>query len=230
MKKAGFIGGIAPASTIDYYKGIIDGCRAYPEFEGYPEIIIDSINLSAMLRLVAENRWEELIHMLLHAIENLRKGGADFAAILANTPHIVFDEVEKRSVLPLISIVKATCQAAQKQGSKKVVVLGTIFTMRSGLYTKAFKDYGIEAFVPDDQTKLSVNNIIYPNLENGIVMPQQKSEMLDIANTLIAENNADALVLGCTELPLMIKQEDIKTPILNTTQIHTDAIVKYLME
>ena len=102
--------------------------------------------------------------------------------------------------------------------------------MRSGLYSNAFKNYGIEAVVPDDETKLSVNNIIYPNLENGIILPQQKSEILNIANTLIAEHNADALVLGCTELPLLIKQEDIKTPILNTTQIHIDAIVKYLME
>ena len=80
MKKAGFIGGIAPVSTIDYYKGIIDGCRAYPAFDGYPEIIIDSINLSAMLRLVAESRWEELINMLLHAVENLHKGGRRFCS------------------------------------------------------------------------------------------------------------------------------------------------------
>jgi aspartate racemase len=230
MKKVGIIGGIGPASTLDYYKGIINGYREIIGNNDYPKIIIDSVNMIEMLNLLTENKMAELVSFLLASIDNLAAAGADFAAIASNTPHIVFDEVQKKSALPLISIVEETCKYAMASGCKKVLILGTYFTMSNGLYTSAFESYGIEAQVPDPDGQQFVHGIIFPNLENGIILEEDKQKLLEFTHRLINEGNADALVLGCTELPLIIQQDDIETPILNTTQIHIDAIVKELLK
>lgn len=229
MKKVGIVGGIGPASTLDYYKYIIEGYRAITKNNEYPKIIIDSINMTEMMGYLSENRWDELVSLLVCSIKSLASAGANFVAIASNTPHIVFDEVKKQSAIPLISIVDETCKYALNNGCKKVVVLGTSFTMSSGLYTNAFGKYDIEAFVPDIIDQNAIHSIIFPSLEEGIVLPNEKSKMLDIAKKLIRTHNADALVLGCTELPLMIQQNDIETMTLNTTQIHIKSIIKRLL-
>jgi aspartate racemase len=225
MKKVGIIGGIGPASTLDYYSGIIDGYRAKANDGSYPEIVIDSVNMSEMLSYVENSDWDKLVSMLVNAISNLAGAGAKVAAIASNTPHIVFDKVQNRSPLPLISIVDETCRFAQVNGCKKVAVIGTRFTMGSGLYSEALSRYGITAVVPLESEQEAIPGIIFPKLEDGIVDPEDKREMLTIANRLLTEHNADALLLGCTELPLMIKDQDLNTSILNTTQIHIEAIV-----
>lgn len=225
MKKVGIVGGIGPASTLDYYSGIIDGFRAKIKDDNYPEIVINSINMTEMLSYVSSKNWDALVDMLLNAIKNLADAGAEFGAIASNTPHIVFDKVQKKSALPLISIVTETCKYAQLKKCKKVAVIGTLFTMSSGLYSEAFKNYGITAVVPSENEQMAIHGIIFPRLEEGIVVPDDKQKMLSIAKGLIAEQNADALVLGCTELPLMIKDNDLDTLILNTTRIHIESIV-----
>jgi len=229
MKKVGIIGGIGPASTIDYYNGIIQKCRAKAGDEDYPEIIINSINMTEMLAHVSAGDWPALTDMLLRAIQSLANAGADFAAIASNTPHIVFDAVRKQSALPLISIVEETCKYAQSQNCQKVLVIGTRFTMRSGLYTAAFERYGIIAAIPSDNQQEAIHNLFFPNLENGIVIQEDKRQMLHIISDLVAEHRADALVLGCTELPLMIKPGDVDTFVLDTTQIHIDTIVSAIL-
>lgn len=133
MKKVGIIGGIGPASTLDYYSGIINGVRAKINDDNYPQIVINSVNMTEMLSYVSNNDWDSLSNMLLAAVQDLANAGADLAAIASNTPHIVFDRIQKKSVLPLISIVDATCAYSQQWGCKTVVVIGTRFTMSSGL-------------------------------------------------------------------------------------------------
>ena len=229
MKKAGIIGGIGPASTLDYYSGIIDGVRAKANDDNYPEIIINSINMTKMLSLVQNKDWDGLVEMLLTAIQNLADAGAEFAAIASNTPHIVFDQVQAKSPLPLNSIVDATCRYAQSQNYKKAVIIGTKFTMSSGLYSEAFSRYSIAAVTPFENQQEAIYNLFFPNLENGIIVPEDKIKMLKIVNGLIMEHQADTLVLGCTEFPLMIKDGDVDAFILNTTQIHIDAIVDVIM-
>ena len=229
MKKVGIIGGIGPMSTLDYYSGILNGVRAKTNDENYPEIIINSINMTNMLMLLSNENWESIIDLLLVAIKDLAAAGADFAAIASNTPHIVFDRVQSQSALPLISIVDATCEYAKIKNVKKAVVIGTRSTMRSGLYTKAFNKYNISAVVPSENDQISINNIIFPKLEEGIVVPEDKLKMLEIVELLIAEHNGDALILGCTELPLMIKEDDMDILMLNTTRIHIDAIVNSII-
>jgi len=228
MKKIGIIGGIGPASTLDYYSGVVSGYRAKINDGNYPKIVINSVNMAEMLSYVSGKDWDNLVNMLLAAINELAAAGAEFAAVASNTPHIVFDRIKQRSPLPLISIVGATCEYAQSKSCKKVIVLGTRFTMSSGLYSEAFKKYDIAAIVPSEQEQAEIHGIIFPNLEDGIIVPEDKQRMLAIADKLIAEHNADALVLGCTELPLMIKDGDLNTLLLNTAQIHIDAIVNYI--
>jgi aspartate racemase len=228
MKKAGIIGGIGPASTLDYYCGIINGYRTKTNDGNYPEIIINSVNMTEMLLYVSNEDWGSLENMLLKAIKDLASAGADFAAIASNTPHIVFDKVQGKSVLPLVSIVDATCAKVYDKGCKRVVVIGTRFTMSSGLYLKALRMYGIEAIIPPENDQTAIHGIIFPKLEDGIVVPEDKKKMLRIANGLINNSNAGGLVLGCTELPLMIKDGDMDTLIFNTTQIHIDSIVNLI--
>jgi len=225
MKKIGIVGGIGPASTLDYYSGIINGFRQKTGDDNYPEIIINSINMTEMLSYVSYKDWNSLVNLLLNSIENLAKAGAELAAIASNTPHIVFGEVQKQSALPLISIVEETCKYAQLKRCKKVVVIGTGFTMSNGLYNEALKKYNIAASVPSKEDQAAIHNIIFPKLEEGIVVPEDKQKMLAITERLLTEQNADGLILGCTELPLMIKDKDLDTLIFNTTQIHIESIV-----
>jgi aspartate racemase len=230
MKKAGIIGGMGPASTLDYYNDIINGCRERTMSDQYPELVIDSVNMTQMLGYIADNNMDELINMLYQSIIHLKSAGADFAAMASNTPHVVFNRLQEKSPIPLISIIEETCSYAKSIGCKSVVVLGTMFTMRSGLYTDAFDRYGIKAYVPDSEGQDVVHNIIFPNLENAVIIAEEKERMLELADKLVRKHSADALVLGCTELPLMIKPQDLSTTILNTTQIHVNAIIKEMIK
>lgn len=166
---------------------------------------------------------------MVASVHTLAAAGAEFAAMAANTAHIVFDRVRERSPLPLISIVEETCKSAKKKGCKKVIVFGTGFTMSSGMYTEAFARYGIEALIPTPDEQKAIHGVIFPNLQEGIVLPEEKRLVLDIANRMIAETGADGLILGCTELPLIIKPDDLDIHVLDTTQIHIDAIVDYIL-
>ncbi|MGE5652700.1 MAG: aspartate/glutamate racemase family protein [Bacillota bacterium] len=230
MKKLGLVGGIGPESTLDYYEGIIARYREGVEEDRYPQMIIDSIDLAEMYAYASDKNWAPFTERLVESIRNLAAGGAEFAAMAANTAHIVFDEVSRRSPLPLISIVEETCQCAQVKGCKSVVIFGTAFTMSSGLYTEAFARLGIKAFVPTAEEQAAIHNIIFPHLQEGIVLPEEKDAILQIAKRMITENKADALILGCTELPLIIKEEDLDVLVLDTTQIHISAIVSRLLE
>ena len=229
MKKAGIIGGIGPASTLDYYDGIIKGVRKAAGGEDYPRLVISSINMTEMIGYVSAGETDKLTALLAGAVNETAAAGAEFAAIASNTPHIVFGAVQARAKLPLISIVDETCREAERAGCRRVVVLGTLFTMQSGLYTKAFEKLGIEAFVPDERGQEEVYGIIFPNLENGIVLPEEKARLLEISSKLIETYQADALVLGCTELPLAIKPGDLDTLILDTAQIHIKSIVRAIL-
>jgi aspartate racemase len=225
MKKVGIIGGLGPASTPDYYLGIINGYRAKAGDDNYPKIVINSLNMTEVLSYTSSEDWDTLVDVLVDAIHDAAYAGAEFAAIASNTPHIVFDRVAKQARLPLISIVDVTCRTARAKGCKLTLLLGTRFTMSSGFYPEALKKYDIEAIVPSKDEQALIHNLIFPKLENGIVVPEDKQKMLELVSRLIKEHEADAVILGCTELPLMIKDGDLETLLLNTTQIHIDAIV-----
>lgn len=230
MKKLGIVGGIGPSSTLDYYKGINDGFKARTNGTGNPPMIIDSLDLDVAYELVDQKRWKEFTDLFVNSLQILVGGGAEFGILAANTAHIVFDDIQNRISIPLLSIVYETCKKAKEANCRKVIVFGTGFTMKSGLYTEAFKKYNIEAFVPTEEEQQAIHGIIFPNLQNGIVLPEEKEIILRIANRMLAETHADALILGCTELPFIIKEGDLDTLLLDTTKIHIEAILDYLLQ
>jgi len=230
MKKIGLVGGIGPASTIEYYLGLIEKCHKEQGKEIYPEIVIDSVNMSKHDVALAECDYDMLCDYLLNSISNLKAAGAEIAAITANTEHIIWNMVCEKFQLPVISIVEATVKEIKKMGMKRVLIFGTAFTLRSGLYEKELKKNGIIAITPSDRDISIIGNLIYPNLENGVVIPKDKRELIVLAEKYIAEEKADAMILGCTELPLAIKPEDISVPILNTTEIHINEIYRKATE
>jgi aspartate racemase len=223
----GIIGGVGPASTLDYYTGFINGYRSITKDNSYPEVIIYSIDMTKMLSFLDVKDYNGLVQYLVEYVQKLKNAGAEFAAIASNTPHIVYDDLVKISPLPLVSIVESTCLYAKEKNYKKVLILGTKFTMKSSLYTSAFEKHGIEAVTPDEAGIEKVHSLIFPKLEEGIVVPEDKVQMIALANKICDEQKIDAVVLGCTEIPLMIKDDDLKYPILNTTEIHVQALLKW---
>lgn len=226
MKKVGLVGGIGPASTVEYYLGIIEKSRIEQGEDVYPEIVIDSMNMSQHDKALAEKDYNKLCNYLLRSLSNLKAAGAEIAAITANTEHIVWDMICDRLPLPVISIVDATVREIKQRGFKKVLVFGTSFTLKSGLYESALSQQGITAIIPSGGDASIIGRLIYPNMENGIVIPDDRRKLIELAEKYISEEKADAMILGCTELPLAIKPGDVSVPVLNTTEIHINEIYR----
>jgi len=225
----GIIGGLGPASTVDYYKKIIERYRNITRKDEYPQIIINSVNMTEILNHLELAEYELLTQKLLKNITQLEKAGATIGVISSNTPHIVFNQLKKESPIPLISIVTSTVEKAKDKGYKKLLLTGTIFTMGNDFYLKEFEKENIKCITPNREDKQVIHNIIFPNLENGIVIEEDKSKFKKIVEKIILEENIDGVILGCTELPLMVKKGDLSKPILNTIDIHIDKIVKSII-
>lgn len=230
MKKLGLIGGIGPESTIPYYHDIVYGVQSKIGEKFFPNLIIESLNVFDVLNMCDKKEYEELTNYLMVAINNLRASGADFIALSGNTPHIVFDELKKRSSIPLVSIVEATCDETKRRNISKVGLLGTIFTMDGEFFKKPFENNHIEVVTPTDEEKRFVNEKISQELELGIVKEETLSAFLKIVQRMKDENGIQAIVLGCTELPLLFK--GIRTPVdcLDTMQIHIQTLVNMIIE
>jgi aspartate racemase len=230
MKKIGIIGGIGPESTVDYYKLIIGAFHGKQADLGYPEIIIYSANLSSLMRILEAKEWDNLTEWLLEKVVALHKAGADFAVIGSNTPHIVFDKVKSRSPIPMLSIVEETCYNAQKRGVSKLGLLGTRFTMESDFFKKPFGDRGMAVITPEKEDQELIHHRLFSEIELGIIKDSTKDELLSIVKKMINRHSIDALILGCTELPLILKKDEFGIPFLNTTAIHAESIVNYCLE
>jgi aspartate racemase len=231
MKKIiGIIGGIAPPSTIEYYRKIITGFQEKGKTRQYPSILINSINMTYMLELVAKKEFQALVAYLSSEIQKLKDGGADFAALASNTPHIVFEQLRKRSVIPLISIVEAARIYAQNHGLKKLGLFGTQSTMQSGFYQDEFSKEGIEIMTPSLESQAYIHEKYMNEFVLGIYQESTKKVLLDIVHHMIKQNRIEGLILGGTELPFILKEEDfIGFTLLNTTDIHVDSILEYAM-
>jgi aspartate racemase len=230
MKKLGLIGGIGPESTIPYYHDIVYGVQSKVDEKFFPNLTIESVNVFDVLNMCDRKEYEALTNYLMSAIDNLRASGADFIALSGNTPHIVFDELQKRSPIPLVSIIEATCNETKRRNISKVGLLGTIFTMDGEFFKKPFENNHIEVVTPTDEEKRFVNQKIAEELELGIVKDETLSAFLKIVQRMKDENGIQAIVLGCTELPLLFK--GIKTPVdcLDSMQIHIQTLVNIIIE
>lgn len=227
MKKIGIVGGIGPESTLDYYKGIIDAFKpTYEESSGYPEIAIESLNIKEMTAYVNAGEWTKLAKLIAGRFEILRSGGSEMGAIASNTPHRVFEEIQAETQLPLISIVEKTAEFAQNAGLKTCILLGTRFTMESDFYPKMFEKHGIHVVVPDPDAQAYINQKLFDEIEFGIIKEETKKGFLDIVEILQKKYEADGVIMGCTELPMILSPEDVSCFYLNTTSIHIQAIVR----
>ncbi|MBN1813928.1 MAG: amino acid racemase [Anaerolineae bacterium] len=228
MKKIGPVGGIGPESTLDYYERIIDAFRADKAGTDYPEIILYSANLAESMAILKTGDMATLTDWLVDKFQALHRAGADFAAIGSNTPHVVFEEVAARSPIPLISIVEATRQKAAELGLKKLGLMGTLFTMQADFYQRVFAASGMSVVVPGIESQQLIEQRLFTEIEIGIIKDSTREELLAIAKRMIDREGIEGVILGCTELPLILTQDTYDgVPFLNTTAVHVESIVEY---
>jgi aspartate racemase len=230
MRTAGMIGGLGPESTVDYYRSIIARYRARKTDAGYPHVIINSLDVDKGIALLDAGRLGDLADYLAAGVELLVRAGVDFGFIAANTPHLVFDEVQSRSAIPLLSIVRATSNHARALGLKKLGLFGTGFTMRASFYPEEFQRAGMALVRPKDSEMEVIHRKYIDELLNNRFLSQTRTEILSIALRMKNEDGIEALVLAGTELPLLLR--DSPPPgieFLDTTMIHVEAIVDQLL-
>jgi aspartate racemase len=230
MKTLGIIGGIGPESTIDYYRRIIATYRQRNPDGSYPQIIINSIDMNEMLDFIEANELVKLTEYLLEEVQKLARAGADFGLLASNTPHIIFNELSSQSPIPLLSIVEATCEATKKLGLKRVGLFGTRFSMQGGFYQDVFFKAGITLILPDVEEQLYIHDKYMSELVNGITVPETRERLLAITEKLKAQKYIEGLILGGTELPLILREEMYcGIPFLDTTKIHVERAVAQML-
>ena len=230
MKTVGIIGGVGPESTIEYYRFIIEAYREQKPDGSYPSIIINSVDVNKYVGLATANKVEEFADELVVEIERLTRAGADFAVLAANTPHIVFDELQRRASIPMLSIVEATRDKALRLGFKRVGLLGTRFTMTGGFYQKVFAAAGLEMVAPNEEEQHYVHEKYIGELLNNVFCAETRAGLLAIVDQLSQREKVEAVILGGTELPLILRDgEHHGVPFLDTTKIHVEKIVERLL-
>src|SRR5258708_14667041 len=224
MKTVGIIGGMGPESTIEYYRAIIAAYREQIKDGNYPSIIINSINLKKLLDLIGTNELAKVAELLVSEVERLARAGADFGLMASNTPHVVFDEVQRRSPIPLVSIVQATCQAAKALRMKKLGLFGTRFTMQARFYPEVFSREVIAVVVPLPEEQAYIHEKYMVELLNNIIRPDTREQLLAIVDRMKDRDGIQGMILGGTELPLILRDDAASIiPFLDTTQIHAKA-------
>jgi aspartate racemase len=229
MRTIGIIGGLGPESTIDYYRSIIARYRARKPDGGYPRILINSLDVEKGIAMLDAGRLDDLADYLVAGLEALVRAGAELACIAANTPHLVFDAVQSRSAIPLLSIVRATCERAKALGLKRVGLMGTGFTMRASFYPDEFRRAGVALVVPQEAEREFIHTKYIGELLNNKFLPETRAAILRIADRMKAEDAIEALVLAGTELPLLLRNSGSAIEFLDTTVIHVEAIVDELL-
>jgi aspartate racemase len=183
-----------------------------------------------MLDLIAANNLEDVTAYLLSEIHKLARGGADFGLLASNTPHVVFNALRSQSPIPLISIVEVTCQAAEKKGLRRVGLLGTRFTMQGRFYPEVFEKAGIALVLPEPKEQTYIHDIYMGELVHGIIRPETRTALLAIVERMKTEEKIEGLILGGTELPLILRDSaDLDIPFLDTTRLHVESVVSWLL-
>lgn len=222
MNKIGLIGGITPESTILYYR-ILNQLNASKLGEKHSaKIILNTFDFGEISKLQTEGNWEKLNQLMAEAGKNLENGGATCILICANTMHLCIDAVKKVVNIPVIHIAEATAIAITTKGLKKVSLLGTKYTMEKDFFKDILTSFGIETIIPDDKDRNEIHRVIYDELSRGELKPSSKDNYIKIINKQI-QSGAEGVILGCTEIPLLIHQEDVVVSVFDTTTIHASA-------
>lgn len=226
MKTLGLIGGISWVSTADYYKFINEGINKELGGLNFSKCIIHSFNYADIKKNNDNNDWDKTFDMLSKACEHLKQSGAEAIVLCANTMHLIADRIEEKVKLPIIHIATETAKEIRKQHLTKVGLLGTKFTMELDFFTSKLTEQHIESLIPDEEDRAFIHTTIFDELGKGIVNNSTKERYISICNRLI-ENGAQGIILGCTEIPMLIKPEDLTVPTFDTTLIHSEAAVRF---
>ncbi len=230
MKILGLIGGTGPESTIDYYRLLTAQYREKADGAS-PPVIINSVNLKLMIEWMSANELDKVTDYLVAEFERLEKAGVDFAALTANTPHIVFDEIKQRVTLPLISIVEAACERAQTLGFKSVGLFGTRYTMQAPFYPTVFSRTDIKLVTPNSEEQEYIHEKYFGELLKDVFLPETRAKFLSIADEMKAREGVEAIILGGTEIPLLLRADEHNgIQLLDTTRIHVDRLIEEMLK
>lgn len=229
MKTLGLIGGTGPESTIDYYRLLIAQYREKADGAS-PPVIINSVDLKRMIAWMNSGELDKVTDYLAGEFKRLQRAGVDFAALTANTAHIVFDELQQRTSLPLISIVEATCERAQSLGFKTVGLFGTRYTMQASFYPKVFARTDVKLVTPTEEEQNYIHEKYFGELLNDLFLPETRAQFLRIAEEMKTRDGVEAVILGGTEIPLLLRTEEHNgIKLLDTTRIHVDRLISEML-
>ena len=229
MKTIGLIGGMSWESSLEYYRIVNETVKEKLGGLHSCKCLMYSVDFGVIEALQHQNKWDELTKLMIEAAQNLKHGGADFIVICTNTMHKMAPEIEHATGLNVLHIADVTGAAISKNQIQKVGLLGTRFTMEGDFYKKRLKDnYDIEVIIPEDTDRQIIHDIIYNELCLGIIKDDSRQKYIDIINKLCA-NGAEGIILGCTEIPLLIKQSDVLIPVYDTTKIHAESAVDFAL-
>lgn len=229
MKTMGLIGGMSWESSLEYYRIVNETVKEKLGGLHSCKCLLYSVDFAVIEALQHQNKWDELTKLMIEAAQNLKHGGADFIVICTNTMHKMAPEIEHATGLNVLHIADVTGAAISKNQIQKVGLLGTRFTMEGDFYKKRLKDnYDIEVIIPEDTDRQIIHDIIYNELCLGVIKDDSRQKYIDIINKLCA-NGAEGIILGCTEIPLLIKQSDVLIPVYDTTKIHAESAVDFAL-
>lgn len=227
MARVGLVGGLGPESTIDYYRRLFEAWEREDPLSS-PPIVIDSVDSKVAMRLVARD-LPALAEYMLESVHRLTSAGATFGAITSNTTHIVFDNLASRSPIPLISIVEVCIEEARRLGLKRLAIFGTRWTMEAPLYPAAAEPHGIDIVVPPEPERAWLHDRYVQELVKGDFRDETRRKVGAVAERLRDEERIDGVILGGTELPLLIRDTRVaELPVLDTTGLHVAAIIERL--
>lgn len=227
MKKLGLIGGTGPESTIEYYRQIEYGVQK--KTGCFPNLVIESLSVFDVLSYCEKHDYDGLTAYLLRGLQCLADAGAQFACFTGITPHIVYERVAAKSPIPVISMVEAACEYAKSQNYKTVALLGTYPTMSGSFFHNTFRQHGVKVVTPSEEEMRFIGEKIEAELELGMVVDETRARMCEIAARLANEENAEAIVLGCTELPMILDENVLSMPCLDVMKVHIEKLISMIV-
>lgn len=229
MKKIGILGGMSPESTVHYYEQIVHDYTKQFGTHGYPEVIIYSVTFEPYIHWQEAGEWDVMAQDMVKASKGLQAAGADFIVIATNTMHKVVDKVQADIDIPIISMLDVVAEAILAKKLSTIALLGTMYTMVDDFYVGGLEKHGLKVLVPDIDDREVVHNVIFKELIKGEVLPKSKKEYIKIISRL-ENKGAQGVVLGCTEIPMLVQQGDVNIPIFDTTIIHATAALEYALK
>lgn len=229
MKKIGLVGGTGPESTLMYYKELNAKIDELTNGTVMPDLSIESVNFHKAWDYVTKEQYEELADYLSEKVNHLIESGSEIVSLTAGTMHIVYDEIVKKTNVSLVSIPRAVCEEVVKRGYKKVGLLGTIFTMEKDYMKKDLLQSDVAVFVPEKSDRELIAKRIFDELERGIVKDSTLHEFNEIIEKMKIEYGIEAVILGCTELPLLLNNDNCSLPCLDSVEIHIHKLINLAM-